>query len=56
LKAVGLIANLSSRSGYEYTDKQVEAIRSALTAKIDAVMSNFNPKAAGDTTAEFTMD
>lgn len=54
LKAIGLIANLSSRSGYEYTADQVTKIKTALTDKVDATMSNFNPDAKSDKGSEFT--
>lgn len=55
LKAIGLISNLSNRSGYDYTPEQIDKIAVALSEKVNATMSNFNPNAKADTSDNFEL-
>lgn len=46
LSGISTIGNLASRSNYDYSEEQVDAMTKALTDAVNAAMSQFNPKAA----------
>ena len=55
LKDLRLIGNLSNRSAYDYSDKDVKVILQALQREVDAVRSRFGrPGEAGDSEFRLT--
>lgn len=55
IKDLRLIGNLSNRSAYEYSDKDVKLIVQALQREVDAIRSRFGrPGEAGD--SEFRIE
>ena len=48
LKDIKLLGNLSNRSNYSYTDKDVTAIYRALKKAIDDMKAKFDSKGAGE--------
>ena len=55
LKAIQLIGNLSNRSNYDFTDKDVERIFSALNTEVKTSRERFLAKGAADKSG-FTLE
>lgn len=54
ISMIHLLGNLSNRSVYEYTDKEVQLIFDTLTAEMNRASVRFSPKAAQE--GEFRLE